>query len=522
MIEHGGAAGAGIKMNSVRAFLIKGQIYRAFKFGLLLVIPLMAGCYSKPQTLPSVLILAVENYGPETSLCSWESNPQVQSALRLFCSEAVEIKSLQAAHRDSVPALASILYGASASDLKIDNNQQFVSADFESYAEKFHAAGARTAFFASSPLFMRRTGLAQGFDQFEETHKIEQLRWGRTPEQVIQSFLKWKSELTSRTPFYAVLTFSDLNFPWIRTTSLSGQERSRNLESQAEAIEEAWVSLFQKLSGDADWSNTWILVVGTQGVASSLNPHQVYGAVRVPPPMKWAYDSALELNAAELSKSFHEQILGAPAPRKPAPIPVDTDDLDPRPREDFWIKLSASAEREKKLLALTPQKPDTAWWALFEELEQGKSREFNRLVAREKLEIDSTAYWDRILLKRKDQTLQDTCIRMIDLKIFEGGGARTCESPTLLGLQEWFRALEESASEAKVKEARQKTLRAWHEIRSVRQIHLLNRALGSVLDLPLGVGREVLRTEMALRLPEAQMQKAWLDKVEPGFNESSD
>ena len=510
-------------MISVRSISFKGQIYRAFNFGVLLVMPFLMGCYNKPSTLPSVVILAVENYGPETSLCSWESTPQVQSALRLFCQEAVEMKSLQAVHRDSVPAMASLLFGALPADLKIENNQQFLAADFESYAEKFHFAGAHTAFFASTPLFMRRTGLAQGFDQFEETHRIEQFRWGRTHEQVIQSFLRWKGELGSNHPYYAVLTFSDLNFPWLKTTSLSGQERIRNIESQAEAIEEAWVTLFQKLKADSDWDNTWILVVGTQGLDTSLNPHQVYGAIRTPPFQKLGFDFERSVNLAELSRLFHEQILGGAAlgPLQTPAVP-DSKMLTPRGREEFWIKLPAATTREKRFLSLIPQDKGNAWWALYEQLELNKAKDFNRLVLKENLPIDSGAYWDRVLLKKKDQTLQDTCIRMIDLKIFEGGGAKTCDSPTLLGLQEWFKAIEDTSNETKLKEARQKTLRAWHELKSIRQVHLLNRSLGGVLNLPLDIGRELLRTEMALRLPEAQMQKTWLDKVEPGFNESYD
>ncbi|MFN7728277.1 MAG: hypothetical protein ACK5P7_03900 [Bdellovibrio sp.] len=514
-------------MISVRSISFKGQIYRAFIFGLLLVVPFLAGCYNKPSrlpsVLPSVLILAVENYGPETSLCSWESAPQVQSALRPFCQEAVEMKSLQAVHRDSVPAMASLLFGALPSDLKIENNQQFVTADFESYAEKFHHAGAQTAFFASTPLFMRRTGLAQGFDHFEETHRIEQFRWGRTHDQVIQSFLRWKGELGSHQPYYAVLTFSDLNFPWLKTTNLAGQERIRNIESQAEAIEEAWVTLFQKLNADSDWNNTWILVVGTQGLDTSLNPHQIYGAIRTPSAQKLGFDFEQSVTLAELSRLFHQQILGGTGLKPmPAPIEPTSKTMTPRGREEFWIKLAAAPNREKRFLSLIPQDKKNAWWALYEQLELNRAKEFNQLVAKESLPIDSTAYWDRVLLNRKDQTLLDTCVRMIDLKIFEGGGARTCDSPTLLGLQEWLKAIEDSSSDTKVKEARQKTLRAWHELKSIRQVHLLNRSLGGVLYRPLEIGRELLRTEMALRLPEAQMQKAWLDKVEPGFNESSD
>lgn len=507
-------------LHSVRSRGDMGQIKRLGVLGAVIVLVGLAGCWKRPVSHPNVLILTVERLLPEDLSCSGDSTPGVQSGLDLVCEDQPVTGTLRSRHRHALPEMASFLFGSSPEDLKVLRNDAFVRADAESFAEKAFEKGWTTAFFGSSPMFMRRSGLAQGFEYFEESPQVEPARWGRRADLVVQNFLKWLADQDHES-FYAVLTFSDLNFPWVKTTSLAGQERSRSSESQVESVFESWLPLFRTLRERGLWDDTWVVITGLKSRDDNLGA--VRSGVLVKPPKQRSFpqfqDGTLAIDG--FSKLFHRTLFQLSPGDLAGEANLERETPNRWPAGPFWISGGAGSRERSRILAdRADDRPGLVPWALLEFLEQGRRADFIRL-AQERGPADAVAYWERIQDGRRNQILQDPCLRMIDLKIFEGGGTKTCESGTLLALQEWMKLVSHGAEEPRLREARMRTLRSLHELRSIRRIHMINYALGEAYAFPLEIGDEILRTEMALRFPDLQSNRNWLEQAEQSLAEVS-
>ncbi len=501
-----------------------GQIMRLCIFSFFLVLA-SVGCSKRPVTSPNVLILAVENLNAEDALCAEDLRPGVtsDSGLDQLCDEAVTLGSVRSVSRSALPSLASFLFGLPVQQMRLNGNHGYVPAEFESFPEKAYAKGWATGFFGSSPLFMRRSGLAQGFEVFEESAAVENLRWGRRADQITQSFLRWQNE-QGKTPFYAVLTFSDLNFPWVKTTNLVGQERPHSIEGQLGAVSEAWLVLFRALNERKAWDNTWVIVTGLGGRGEPGKRNRVAGFLK--PTLGAGSEEFKERNMSltEFSNLFHQTLFHLPAhtlPSEPANTAPTIEPIANWPGGASWITPAASESRRRVFYNKIGSHPELAPWLLLELLEQNKSQEFINL-AHSTGPLDAQPFWERVLLKKRTQILQDPCLRMVDLRILEGGGSKTCNSATLLGLQDWMRDSALGSEESHLREARQKTLRALHELRSIRRIQMINFALGHVYPFQMTKGFEILQTEMALRLPDQQGIRNWLDQAEPSLIEKQE
>jgi len=473
----------------------------------------LGGCLKNPSTHPNVLILAVENLNSDDAICSDDVRSGVQSGLDLFCDSAESLGPVSVSSRAALPSMISLLFGLTPEQTKVFTNDGFARAEFESFAEKAHDRGWATGFFGSSPLFMRRSGLAQGFDQFQESREVEAQAWGKRTDGVIHSFLHWQAE-QGRSSFYAVLTFSDLNFPWMRTTNFEGQERSRTVEGQIEGLDENWLVLFRALIDRKVWDNTWILVTGVGG-RDSLHP-RVAGLIK--PAVGFEIPERKDetpLTLAQFSRLVHQSILRTHENLAPT---LETG-LMPAlpivawPGGSYWVLNTGSKSRSDFLKAKLPEDPALLPWLLLDLLDQNQAKDFIQISAHGG-PMDSQAFWDRVLLNKRNQILQDPCLRMIDLKIFEGGGSKTCDSPALLALQDFMRQSDLAADDQHLREAKLRVLRSFHELRAIRKIQMVNFALGNLYPFSLEIGKEILRAEMALRLPDQQAMKNWLDQAE--------
>lgn len=511
-------------MGQIKRRRASGKIRAASKLLIWILGPVLlslGGCFKRPSSHPNVLVLAVEHLSPEDGVCTENVQTGVQSGLDLLCETAVELDSVRAPSQWAVPSLAALLFGLPPDKLRVQTNKDYVTADFESFPEKASAKGWSTSFFGSSPLFMRRSGLAQGFEAFEESPQVEVQSWGRRADQVVQNFLRWQSDQNG-SAFYSVLTFSDLNFPWVKSSSLSGQERPRSVEGRVEALYDSWLVLFRAMKERRIWDDTWIVVVGLQGRGDDLDQVRTMGLVKPAKNSQLRELKERTFSIDELSTILHQALFQTPAPEEPrpessgAPKLVDNDNAGA-----FWLSPKSSKTRGDVLKEKLVSQPALLPWLLLELLDQNRSSDFIRLADHERLP-DAAPFWDRVLKNKRDQILQDPCLRMIDLKIFEGGGSKTCDSPTLLSLQEWMRQSESGSDDAHLREARQRTLREWHELRSLRRIQMINFALGEVFPFSLTIGNEILRTEMALRLPDQQAAKSWLDQTEQSLAEAGE
>lgn len=208
-----------------------------------------------------LLLIAVEGFRADDIQCD-DSPMTNRSAFSILCQEFLQVKGMVASSTATLPSMASLLTGLGPQQVKVGTNNDALSAQATTLAERLPLGSWRTAYFFSSPVLSRRSGLFQGYEYVDES--VPNRRPLRVVEEIVNSFIEWFDEDAGRY-FFATLTLSDLRHPNAETQADNGQTRARTLESQLEELDESLYHLFEVLKKKNRWDPTWIVVVGLQG-----------------------------------------------------------------------------------------------------------------------------------------------------------------------------------------------------------------------------------------------------------------
>ncbi|MGE0528868.1 MAG: sulfatase-like hydrolase/transferase, partial [Bdellovibrionales bacterium] len=154
----------------------------------LFVSVLMSSCDLNRESRPSVLVIAVEGLGFESLNCdSVESGDLNLEGLRAFCEEAVRFTHAYATSTLAQPNLASLMTGLYPLDHGVRHNgSDFLSARFKTVAEGALTRGYHTSFISGGPPVWRKSGLAQGFEVFDDSIDLAPGLYYRPAEEVFQ------------------------------------------------------------------------------------------------------------------------------------------------------------------------------------------------------------------------------------------------------------------------------------------------------------------------------------------------
>jgi hypothetical protein len=237
------------------------------------------GCSSREQTRPSYLIIAVDRLGIGFNVCPSESDDATGSGFGQICREGVRFTHAFTPSTLSAPALGSILTGhyPYQNGLRHNGGGELgtLSASAETLAESALMAGYRTLFVSGGAPLLRRTGLHQGFEVFDDNILPNSRRMHRPAREVSEIFQRWlegrlrlDDRSRSRTvsdPFFAVLHFSDLQVPWSPAQDDSGRVRESTVRAQLEEVDDTLGKLWAYLRRNHFWESTMVVVVGLQG-----------------------------------------------------------------------------------------------------------------------------------------------------------------------------------------------------------------------------------------------------------------
>lgn len=149
------------------------------------------------------------------------------------------------------------------------NGAQTLPAKYDTVAEVALSRGYRTSFFSGGPPVWRRSGLAQGFEVFDDNVSVGLKSFYRPAFEVVRSFLNWQASEASRDKFLSFLFFSDLQFIDTATTNEFGEERESSFLSQLAAVDEALGALVKEMMRRKIWDSTDIFLVGLQADPSA-------------------------------------------------------------------------------------------------------------------------------------------------------------------------------------------------------------------------------------------------------------
>lgn len=240
-----------------------------------IVLTILPSCTWKKSTLPSVLLIVVEDLGVGRIDCSDDSRAEVRSGFEILCDEAVRFTHAYTPATLSQPALASILTARYPHDHgTVDNGNSFLSARLEAAQEIALNRGYRTAFFGGGAPIWRNSGINQGFETFDDNIAISQQLLYRRAHENAQLFLNWRESEALRRPFFSVLHLNDAQFVETPTVNDLGEPRPSNYQSQVEELDESLGTLFRAMRNQRIWDNTYVIVAGLSGNAPSTRAHE--------------------------------------------------------------------------------------------------------------------------------------------------------------------------------------------------------------------------------------------------------
>lgn len=247
---------------------VVSKVIMSYVMGLFLTFVLslgLSGCDLSRENRPSVLVIAVEGLGFENLSCDTES-----VGLQPLCEESVRFSHAFAPSTMSQATMASLLTGLYPVDHGVHNNgADFLSAKFETLAEGALSKKYHTLFVSGGVPIWRKSGLAQGFEVFDDQVDISPGLYYRPAAEVVRTATHFLDHEVGGQPFLNVLFFADLQFPQVVTRTDEGEVRELSSSAQVDEVVESMGTLFRWLKAHKRWNNTNIVVVGLNSQPST-------------------------------------------------------------------------------------------------------------------------------------------------------------------------------------------------------------------------------------------------------------
>lgn len=295
----------------------------------------LVSCELPRASQPSILVVAVEGLSFESLSCdSDEEGDRTYQGIRALCEEGVRFSHAYTPSTMSQATMASLLTGLYPFDHGVHHNgSQFLSARFRTLAEGALTKGYHTLFVSGGAPIWRKSGLAQGFEIFDDAMEISSTNFYRPAGEVVKLATNWFDHEVGNAPFLAVLFMNDLQFPQITTRTAEGELREKSTDAQLEEVAESVEALTKWLKRKKRWNSTNLIFVGLNSLSHqetfnepktlSLKSASVQVSLFIKPARKendnviqWAVDKNVSL--VDVGKTMFEW-LGVESPASSIP-----------------------------------------------------------------------------------------------------------------------------------------------------------------------------------------------------------
>lgn len=240
---------------------------------ILITCVLNVGCQKLKE--PSILIIAVEDLSSTDIPCTSERfTESPDSGFRTLCQESIRFSHAYTSSLMSAAGLASIFTGQYPFQHGLRHNGQFLKPQIQTVPEIATEKNYRTAFFSGGAPILRKTGLNQGFEVFDdELAPFPELIF-RPVKASMNRYLNWFEQTLNEKTFSAIY-IPDLTFTQVQTQTKTGEPRAFSFDSQLEEVDENLHALFQKMKQTGRWAQTHIIVVGLTGNSQSERKNEI-------------------------------------------------------------------------------------------------------------------------------------------------------------------------------------------------------------------------------------------------------
>ena len=311
-------------------FMLRALIWTSFAAAL-------NGCDLPFKAGPSILMIAVEGLKTELLGCDTEFGGEPgMTGLQALCEESVRFSHAFAPSTMSQPNLSSLLTGLYPIDHGVhDNGTNFLSARHRTVAEAALSRRYRTLFVSGGPPIWRKSGLAQGFETFDDVVDVSPGMYYRRADEVFATTTHWLQHEVGTDPFLSVMYLADLQFPHVATKTNDGVVREKSAVAQLEEITESLDDLVRTLKARRRWNHTNVILVGVSGdlgggeserepAITSLRAGSVQVSLLIKPAQKerdnvisWAVDRNVSL--VDVGRTMLEWLGEAP-PKSSLPL----------------------------------------------------------------------------------------------------------------------------------------------------------------------------------------------------------
>ena len=230
---------------------------------------LVSSCNFRVPPEKSIIVILVENLGFNSFTCSEGVDQETDLGFRTFCDEAVRFTHAYTPSTMSQATLASLITGRYPFEHGVRHNgADALSAKIETVPELAVRKKYRTSFFSGGAPIWRKSGLAQGFEYFDDNLQPALNRVYRPASEVVQLFLKWQASEAPHGQFLSFLFLSDLQFIDEPTTNEIGELRESSFESQLDEVRESIAKLIRELKRRQMWDSSYVVLAGLNAAAS--------------------------------------------------------------------------------------------------------------------------------------------------------------------------------------------------------------------------------------------------------------
>jgi hypothetical protein len=515
-----------------------------------LVFLILAGCWqwtqwsnSKPE---SFLIIAIDGLGFSDVNCMREPHSG-KSGFDILCQDSVRFTHSYSTSNLTLPAITSLLTFQYPFQNGVRDNSSFLKSSIISLPEIAHQFGFKTSFISGGPAVLRRSGIQQGFDVFDDNFSISQKNLFRPATQSIQIFQQWLLDI-GRVPFLSVLYLADVNFKDVETTNELGEVRSFSTESQIEEIDETLFNLFSKLKQQGVWDNTWIILVGlnsrTDGIIHPFD--QKSSSLQIATLIKtsqkhrdlginWSIDPSISLIDVgyTIAKKINPQLplvangwspvdlypaLNQPALDVPKKRWVLSESSWPKWRknlqtyysfrQDQYLITATNKERAYNTLV---DRNESASVPVSEPLFRDAFSDINQYLKNFGW-IENSADDMSTEIQEANQKIdkQNPCFQLLNSEK-PAEHLKRCDDPLSLTLFDWL-SMQRTNSLSNLDWARKKLIRAYYNAVVDRNIYSKNKDLNWVLDASLNPHSQLSPGEYFLSQTEFAKEKIWLNR----------
>ena len=224
------------------------------------------------------MVIAVDSLGFDQFNCRQEAELNIKSAIGQMCQESVRFTHAYTPSVMSQAAVASVLTGLFPFEHGVwHNGVKFLSAKYETIAEKALTQGYRTSLYSSGAALWGFSGVQQGFEQFFDHYQLSKRQLYRPASESFELFLSWHAKNVKKEPFFSLIYLSDLEFPDVETRNELGVVRALRKRSQKEELDESLMKLMSQMRKKDIWNKTYVILLGLNGNTRGLKSSEMKG-----------------------------------------------------------------------------------------------------------------------------------------------------------------------------------------------------------------------------------------------------